>query len=111
LRYNGASPYVIIPDSVMEIKDNAFAGCDNLQTVHFPDALKKIGGYAFSECTSLKALELPYSVEEIGPYAFNGCFMMDSVKMPLILCCFSVFRIWACMWSRASITFTPTRAL
>lgn len=105
IRYNGSSPYVVIPgnvtvigskafedcreiseirlsDSVKEIGDNAFAGCDNLRTVNFPDSLKKIGSYAFSECTELKAIELPGSLEEIGQYAFSGCFMLGSVKMP-----------------------------
>ena len=104
-RYNGASPCVIIPDSVttigskafeecrglievclsdsvFEIKDNAFAGCGNLQTVKFPDSLKKIGSYAFSECTALETVMLPSSIEEIGPYAFSMCFMLNSVMMP-----------------------------
>ena len=69
-----------------KIPNNAFAGCDKLESVIIPDEILEIGEGAFAGCTSLKSLTLPQSVESIvdaskklidfdgavAAYAFNG---------------------------------------
>ena len=71
-----------IPDSVTEIRDDAFTGCESLKEVHIPDSVTEIGGYAFEGCTSLKEVHIPDSVTEIGSGAFEGCtsvhFIVDA---------------------------------
>ncbi len=84
-----------MPDTVLEIGENAFYGCVSVQkitlsenlysigtaaffelkeieSVRFPMTLKKIGGYAFAECTKLKNVVIPSGVESIGGAAFAG---------------------------------------
>ena len=87
-----------IPDTVKEIKSDAFSGCKNILYVHinedsplekiqegtfsgcekmesidFPNNLKSIGDNAFSDCKSLTDITLPQSFEEIGSKSFSDC--------------------------------------
>lgn len=56
---------ITIPESVTEIKDNAFYGCDNLENVNFSANLEKIGIQAFCGCDSLESIKLPGSIKQI----------------------------------------------
>ena len=69
---------VRLPDSINEIKDNAFSGCMNLVKVRFSKTLKIIGKHAFANCGITK-LELPDSVLELGEGAFANCRSLDKV--------------------------------
>lgn len=40
---------VVIPEGVVEIKREAFYGCECLESITVPDSLQKVGAYAFSE--------------------------------------------------------------
>lgn len=44
---------IVIPDGVLEIKNNAFYGCDALKTVTISKQVTGIGEYVFFECKSL----------------------------------------------------------
>ena len=44
---------LVIPNTVTEIKDNAFSGCTSLTSIVIPDSVTSIGERAFSGCTSL----------------------------------------------------------
>lgn len=61
---------VVLPDSITEIPDMAFAECYKLKSVKLPSKLKKIGLFAFSNCDSLKQITLPSSLTEIDDFAF-----------------------------------------
>lgn len=70
---------IIVPDlvtfnevvyKVIEIGDNAFSECNQLNSVSLPSSIKKIGFGAFAY-TSLTALTIPDGVEYIGPAAFR----------------------------------------
>lgn len=62
-----------VPDTVEEIGDHAFEGCNYLKTVNLPQSLKKIGGYAFYCCSELEYINyIPSSLSEIEIYAFAG---------------------------------------
>ena len=86
---------LLIPDSVIEIREGicsldtglkivvfganvksvgeaAFLGCSSLETVVLNEGLEEIGNQVFSMCKSLKELEIPESVTEINPSAFVG---------------------------------------
>ena len=72
----------ILPDTMIELKFNAFSDCDNLEEVQLPKNLEVIGHTAFYNCKNLKRIILPDSVREIGYSAFNGCKNLIEVKLP-----------------------------
>ena len=60
---------VILPDSLIEIKSNAFINCDNITNVQFGNSLEIIGNGAFSS-TKIESINFPESIKEIGDVAF-----------------------------------------
>lgn len=66
---------LIIPNSVIEIRDFAFWGCRSLNgTLNLPQNLKIIGKQAFSLCNNINgSLNIPKGVTSIGDYAFQAC--------------------------------------
>ncbi|MBQ4270015.1 MAG: leucine-rich repeat domain-containing protein, partial [Clostridia bacterium] len=63
---------VVIPSTVTEIEEYAFANCEKLQTVIFLCELQEIPAYAFYNCKVLMNVQLPGSVERIGDHAFQA---------------------------------------
>jgi fibronectin type III domain protein len=63
---------IVIPDTVTEIGNLAFAKCENLAEVTLSEGLKTIGRNAFGGCTALKEIEIPASAEEIAENAFGS---------------------------------------
>ncbi len=61
---------VIVPDSVVEIKDNAFLKC-SAEKIVLPENLKKMGVGVFMDCKNLKTVELPDCLTEIPEYSFH----------------------------------------
>ena len=66
-----------IPNTVIEIGDLAFDGCDRLERVVIPDGVIRIGVRTFRNCCSLNRADLPGHLIEIGGYAFKGCDNLD----------------------------------
>lgn len=73
---------VTIPDSVVEIGEEAFARCDNLAEVKLPSGIKELPDEAFYLCGALKRIDIPNGVESIGMNAFEGCESLESVTVP-----------------------------
>lgn len=67
----------VIPDSVVEIGENAFADNKSLKNITFPDSVKYIDAHAFENCSGLTDLKLPNNLIEIGEYAFAGLKGLD----------------------------------
>mgnify|MGYP003289634682 CR=1 FL=1 len=70
--------YVVWPDNLVGIGDQAFAGCNLRGSLIFPEGLKHIGGSVFeawnTQMSSLTGeLYLPSSLEYVGGGAFNPC--------------------------------------
>lgn len=63
------------------LQKGAFAGCEEIEAVHFPPSVKKIGTGAFYHCTSLKHLTLPEGIRHIGKDSFRECAGLISVNM------------------------------
>ena len=57
---------LIIPDTVTEIKDDAFYGCTGLTSVTIPDSVTSIGSGAFSGCSSLESITIPFVGAKAG---------------------------------------------
>ena len=62
-----------IAESVTEIREYAFDGCGNLESVIIPPNLKNIGRGVFLRCDNLKWILIPKSVTFIGRNAFYNC--------------------------------------
>lgn len=60
--------------TVSNIADNVFSSCRNLTDVNIPNGVTSIGSGAFSNCNSLTNIELPNGVTSIGSGAFSRMF-------------------------------------
>ena len=72
---------IVIPNSVTNIKDNAFEGCSSLTSVTIDNNVTSIGLRAFLSCSSLTSVTIPNSVTSIANSAFSGCSSLTSVKI------------------------------
>jgi hypothetical protein len=69
-----------IPNSVINIGDNAFATCSGLTNVTIGNSVANIGIAAFQYC-GLTSVTIPNSVTSIGDFAFDNCTSLTSVMM------------------------------
>lgn len=72
---------IYIPDTVIEIEENAFCFCSELRAITLPESLESIGKAAFNYCSQLTAVTLPDSIEQIGGNPFVGCYAMSKVSV------------------------------
>ncbi|MDE6010780.1 MAG: leucine-rich repeat protein, partial [Muribaculaceae bacterium] len=63
------------------IPENAFAGMESLRTVMIPETVTEIGEGAFQGCENIETLTLP-GVNAIGEGAFEGCTNLKSILIP-----------------------------
>lgn len=73
---------IVVPDGVIGIGRNGFAGCCELRSITLPNSLRFIGEQAFCQCTNLKSVLIPYGVTHIGEYAFGKCSSLQHVSIP-----------------------------
>ena len=73
--------HVILPDSVEMIRENAFALCAGMKSVHMPANLREIGDCAFYSCAGLDSLTLGEQVERIGNQAFYNCRSLETLTV------------------------------
>ncbi|MGN1442793.1 MAG: leucine-rich repeat domain-containing protein [Acutalibacteraceae bacterium] len=73
---------LILPESVVSIRENAFYMCSNLYSVKFNEGLESIGNKAFLKCENLKSIELPDTVKTIGTDAFSYCNSVKELEIP-----------------------------
>ena len=76
---------VKIPDTVIEIGDNAFSYCTSLETIKIPDYVIEIESWAFSGCTNLSNFKLPPNITTLGYEAFSGCESLKEIYIPKTL--------------------------
>ena len=68
------SGFVMLPEGITEIPDNAFAGNTKITTVVIPEGVTYIGKNAFDGCSSLVAVYVPKSVAKIGDGMLHNCW-------------------------------------
>ena len=70
---------VELPDSVTEIREGAFSGCEHLERIRLSTRLLVIRKNAFQSCISLSDIALPASLQEIDKAAFSACPELPAV--------------------------------
>ena len=73
---------IILPNTLIEIRQKTFSFCTALTSVKFPDSVVMIGDLAFYRCTSLTSITIPDSVVEICFRAFAECSGLSSITIP-----------------------------
>jgi len=73
---------VVIPDSVTNIEDSAFAPCENLTNVKLGRGIRLIGKNAFRGCSSLASIVIPDGVTRIEESTFGNCYSLTNVVIP-----------------------------
>lgn len=86
--YNGSSESVTVPEeydgtALRSIGKGAFEGNRSIRTVTLPETVVNIADDAFRRCEKLEAIDMP-SVKSIGPSAFKESGLR-SVKLPDVL--------------------------
>lgn len=84
---NGANLYIggkivshlIIPDSVTEIKDCAFFGCQSITQITIGNGVTDIRYQALFDCTNLTSIIIPASVTGIWHEVFGNCTKLVDV--------------------------------
>ncbi len=71
---------VTIPDSVVQIENNAFSGCTSLNSVTLSKNLTTLGYSAFDGCTALSSIEIPKSLTNVYTSGRNGAFSNSGLK-------------------------------
>ncbi|MCD7967440.1 MAG: leucine-rich repeat protein, partial [Clostridiaceae bacterium] len=79
---SGLTGDLVIPDTVTEIGDNAFAGCYFTGALTLSDSLVAIGEYAFYECGFTGQLVLPQTLTRIGESAFTKTTFSGQLILP-----------------------------
>lgn len=71
-----------IPEGVTVIQEETFAQCVSLERIVLPDSVEKIGSRAFAYCFGLKDVEYPAKLEYIGNQAFAHCISLTRIEIP-----------------------------
>lgn len=74
-------PEFPISNSLREIREYAFAECENIKQIKFPFSTQYIASNAFSGCTNLQAIQIKKNVVGIGDSAFFKCPNLKDIKI------------------------------
>ena len=75
----GNDGHLIFPASLKTIGDYAFKGWARIKKINIPNGVTSIGAHAFDSCILVTSIYLGYQVEEIGDYAFKGCIRVNDI--------------------------------
>ena len=73
---------LIVPEGVNAIEFNAFAECENLESVYLSDEVTNLYPMAFYGCTNLKTVTLSNKLINLNTYAFGGCTSLEEIVIP-----------------------------
>lgn len=81
---------------VIEICEDAFEFCSNLEDIIIPEGVTKIGNGVFSNCEKLNEVTIPSSVTSIGKQAFWECNSLESIEIPDEVTCIGDMAFGVC---------------
>ena len=73
---------IIIPESLLEISEDAFARCEKLEEVEIKNGCKIVGRYSFISCKKLKKISFPDTLETIKERAFDWGYALEEISFP-----------------------------
>ena len=79
-KYTGEDKDVVIPDGVIIIGREVFAGNKKMRSVTVPDSVKVIESSAFEKCSALKSVFLHAGALSIRDNVFKGCSKLTMLK-------------------------------
>lgn len=82
---------VSIPNSVEDIGENAFFGCQELEDITLGSGIKTIKSYTFASCINLRKIEIPDNVLNVEQNIFEGCNSFKAIIMPKAFSISSMF--------------------
>ena len=94
-KYSGLTS-IIIPESVTQIKSEAFYECLALRSIELPDSITSIGDGAFRNCDSLETVKLGKNLIHIGEVAFFNCPEILTISLPENLIRIGSEAFWGC---------------
>ena len=72
---------ITIPETVTDILDNCFNGCQ-ITNITLPAHMKAIGRKAFSENDRLTTVTMPQTLLSMGQGAFEHCYALTTIVIP-----------------------------
>ena len=83
LRLTSDSPYFKVINGLLISSDGTLISCFSRDThIHLPNSVTQIGDAAFGGCEDLQDIHLPNSVTQIGKDAFWGCCSLQTIHIP-----------------------------
>ena len=78
---NSSVKKLIVGNTVTEIENRSFYGCEKLTEISLGNSVTTIGESAFRNCDNLTEISLPNSVTTIGESAFHTCENLTKVSL------------------------------
>lgn len=72
---------IVIEEGIVNIGDNAFLGCSNVESIKLPKSLLVIGTDVFTSCTSLKTINIPAKTSKIAGTPFVNCLKLTAINV------------------------------
>ncbi len=84
--YQGDEAQVVIPESygsgiISVVGDKLFSGHGEITSVHIPDTVTNMGEFVFDGCENLRHIELPSQLECLWGYTFVRCGI-EEITLP-----------------------------
>lgn len=73
--------YIDLPETVVTLSANAFAGCAKLAEINFPSSLKIIGDSAFNSCANIEQFKITEGITTIEQSALSECKSLKDIKV------------------------------
>jgi hypothetical protein len=95
---------IILPNSVNNIDEEAFANCNDIKNITIPASVSVIGKKAFLSCLDLTSVTLGSGVKTIGESAFEDCNRIPSITIPASVTNIGDYAFYGCI-DLISVTF------
>lgn len=73
---------IIVPDTVEDIGEGAFAECHSLTNIKLSNNITTIKSNTFADCVSLKSIQIPEGVKTLEDYAFSSAIALKEIYIP-----------------------------
>ncbi len=79
---NSAITSVVVPESVIRVRNSSFQGCKNLEKVEFKGDNTFLDSAVFANCYTLSSVTLPAALKVLERQTFIACYKLTDIKLP-----------------------------